>query len=53
MFISEIRDALPKLSAKEYATAMELASLGIRLRDAAELMQVNHMRIPRPPYGTA
>ena len=46
MFISELRHVMPALSDKEYATAMELASLGIRLRPAARLMRVHYLRIP-------
>ena len=53
MFISEIRAALPPLSEKEYSTAMELASLGIRLRPAARLMQIHYLRIPKRPFRTA
>ena len=53
MFISEIRAALPPLTEKEYCTAMELASLGIRLRQAANLMRVHYLRIPRGAYRTA
>ena len=53
MFISEIRAALPPLSEAEYSTAMELASLGIRLRPAARLMRVHYLRIPRRQFGTA
>ena len=53
MFISQIRAALPALSDREYATSMELASLGISLRDAARLMQIHYLRIPRRQFRTA
>lgn len=53
MFISEIRAALPPLSAKEQAEAMEMADLGMSRRRAAALLGVRAIQIPKREYAAA